>query len=68
MDPTSLTIVIVVAALLLIAAKMSVRIVRQYEQGVLFRLGPGASDSAMPGLRFIIPFVDARFRWSAFGS
>jgi regulator of protease activity HflC (stomatin/prohibitin superfamily) len=57
MDPTNLTIVIILAVLLLIAAKMSVRIVRQYEQGVLFRLGR-VIGIRMPGLRFIIPFVD----------
>ena len=39
MDPTTIIIVIVLVILLLIAAKMSIRIVRQYEQGVLFRLG-----------------------------
>lgn len=57
MDPTSLTIVIILVVLLLIAAKMSVRIVRQYEQGVLFRLGR-VIGIRLPGLRFIIPFVD----------
>ena len=57
MDPTSLTIVIILGVLMFIAAKMSVRIVRQYEQGVLFRLGR-VIGVRMPGLRFIIPFVD----------
>jgi regulator of protease activity HflC (stomatin/prohibitin superfamily) len=57
MDPTSIFIVAVLVALLLIAARMSVRIVRQYEQGVLFRLGR-VIGIRMPGLRFIIPVVD----------
>lgn len=57
MDPTRLTIVIILVVLLLIAAKMSIRIVRQYEQGVLFRLGR-VIGIRLPGLRFIIPFVD----------
>jgi regulator of protease activity HflC (stomatin/prohibitin superfamily) len=57
MDPTRLTIVTILVVLLLIGAKMSIRIVRQYEQGVLFRLGR-VIGIRQPGLRFIIPFVD----------
>jgi regulator of protease activity HflC (stomatin/prohibitin superfamily) len=57
MDPTSIFIVAVLVALLLIAARMSIRIVRQYEQGVLFRLGR-VIGVRMPGLRFIIPVID----------
>jgi regulator of protease activity HflC (stomatin/prohibitin superfamily) len=57
MDPTTFVVVIVLVVLLLIVAKMSIRIVRQYEKGVLFRLGrvTGVRD---PGLRLIIPVVD----------
>jgi regulator of protease activity HflC (stomatin/prohibitin superfamily) len=57
MDPTTFVVVIVLVVLLLIVAKMSIRIVRQYEKGVLFRLGRviGVRD---PGLRLIIPVVD----------
>ena len=42
-------------AIMLLA--LSIRIVRQYERGVLFRFGRlvGVRE---PGLRFIIPFVD----------
>ena len=36
---------------------MSIRIVRQYEKGVLFRLGR-VIGVRMPGLRFIIPVID----------
>jgi regulator of protease activity HflC (stomatin/prohibitin superfamily) len=57
MDPTSIFFVAVLVALLLIAARMSIRIVRQYEQGVLFRLGR-VIGVRMPGLRFIIPVID----------
>jgi regulator of protease activity HflC (stomatin/prohibitin superfamily) len=57
MDPTSIVIVVILAVLLLIAARMSIRIVRQYEQGVLFRLGR-VVGIRMPGLRFIIPVID----------
>ncbi|MDP9988418.1 regulator of protease activity HflC (stomatin/prohibitin superfamily) [Arthrobacter oryzae] len=56
MDPTTL-IVIVLVILLLIVARMAVRIVRQFEKGVLFRLGRviGVRE---PGLQFIIPVID----------
>jgi len=56
MDPTTL-VVIVLVILLLIVARMAVRIVRQFEKGVLFRLGRviGVRE---PGLQFIIPVID----------
>jgi regulator of protease activity HflC (stomatin/prohibitin superfamily) len=57
MDPTTIVIVAILIVLLLIAARMSIRIVRQYEQGVLFRLGR-VVGVRMPGLRFIIPVID----------
>lgn len=57
MDPTSMYISIAVVILLLILLRMSIRIVRQYEQGVLFRLGR-VVGVRMPGLRFIIPVID----------
>jgi hypothetical protein len=65
MDPTTV-VVIVLVVLLLIVAKMAIRIVRQYEKGVLFRLGRviGVRE---PGLRLIIPLID-RLPWSACGS
>ncbi|QCB97282.1 slipin family protein [Arthrobacter sp. PAMC25564] len=57
MDLTSVVILIVVVILLLTLARMSIRIVRQYEQGVLFRLGR-VVGVRLPGLRFIIPVID----------
>jgi regulator of protease activity HflC (stomatin/prohibitin superfamily) len=57
MDPTTIVIAAILVVLLLIAARMSIRIVRQYEQGVLFRLGR-VVGLRMPGLRFIIPVID----------
>jgi regulator of protease activity HflC (stomatin/prohibitin superfamily) len=57
MDTTSIIVLIVAVVLLLILAWMAVKIVRQYEQGVLFRLGR-VVGVRMPGLRFIIPFID----------
>ena len=57
MDITAVVIWLLVAAAVLIVARMSIRIVRQYEQGVLFRLGR-VIGVRMPGLRFIIPVID----------
>ena len=57
-----LIIVIVVVALLILIA-LSVRIIKQYERGVLFRLGR-LRGSRAPGLRMIIPFVDVLHRVS----
>jgi regulator of protease activity HflC (stomatin/prohibitin superfamily) len=53
---TVTVIVVIVVALLLVAA-MSIRVVTQYERGVLFRLGRviGVRE---PGLRIIIPIID----------
>jgi regulator of protease activity HflC (stomatin/prohibitin superfamily) len=59
---TTITIVVIVAVVLLLGA-LSVRIVRQYELGVVFRLGKVIGARA-PGLRLIIPFVDVMHRVS----
>jgi regulator of protease activity HflC (stomatin/prohibitin superfamily) len=48
---------VVLAVLVLAGLAMAVRIVWQYEQGVLFRLGR-LRGSRAPGLRLIIPVVD----------
>jgi regulator of protease activity HflC (stomatin/prohibitin superfamily) len=60
---TLITILVAVLVLLLIAAALSARIVKQYEKGVLFRLGRVIGERA-PGLRLIIPFVDVLHRVS----
>jgi len=54
---TLTAVVIVIAAVVLLALALSVRIVKQYEQGVLFRLGRVVGVRE-PGLRGIVPFVD----------
>jgi regulator of protease activity HflC (stomatin/prohibitin superfamily) len=60
----TLTIVLVVLALLvLLTLALAVRIVKQYERGVLFRFGRLAGTRS-PGLRFIIPAVDVLHRVS----
>jgi regulator of protease activity HflC (stomatin/prohibitin superfamily) len=58
-----ITVVIVVVILVLLVLALSVRIVQQYEQGVLFRLGRVIGTRA-PGLHLIIPFVDVLRRVS----
>jgi regulator of protease activity HflC (stomatin/prohibitin superfamily) len=56
-------VALVLVALLLLVLAMSVRIVKQYENGVLFRLGRVIGERK-PGLRLIIPFVDVLHRIS----
>ena len=50
-------IIVLVLILVFTVLGMSIRVVKQYEQGVLFRLGR-VIGVRMPGLRFIIPVVD----------
>jgi len=55
--------VVVVVVLLALGLALSVRIVKQYEQGVLFRLGR-VLGARPPGLRVIVPFADVLHRVS----
>jgi regulator of protease activity HflC (stomatin/prohibitin superfamily) len=48
----------IVIVIILIAAAFGVRIVTQYERGVVFRLGKVEGQIKEPGLRLIIPIVD----------
>lgn len=57
MDFTAVVAWLLFALLLLFLARASIRIVRQYEQGVLFRLGR-VIGVRMPGLRLIVPVID----------
>lgn len=50
--------VYVVIALLLLGLASSVRILKQYERGVQFRLGRVKGGARGPGLIFIVPLVD----------
>jgi len=58
-----IVVIVVVVVLVLLGLAMAARIVKQYEQGVLFRLGrvQGPRD---PGFRLIIPFADVLHRVS----
>jgi regulator of protease activity HflC (stomatin/prohibitin superfamily) len=52
-----MVIPIIVLSLVLIIAGTAIRIIYEYERGVVFRLGRYSSIKG-PGLRFIIPMVD----------
>jgi len=56
-------VLVVVAVLVVIGLAMALKIVKQYEQGVLFRLGR-VRGLRNPGLRVIIPFIDVLHRVS----
>jgi hypothetical protein len=58
-----ITIVVIAALVVLIGIEMRVRIVKEYEKGVVFRFGrvTGALDA---GFRLMIPFVDVMHRVS----
>src|SRR5436309_12585026 len=60
---TLTTVVAVVAVLVLVGLALSVRIVQQYEKGVLFRLGRviGVRE---PGLTLIVPVIEVLRRVS----
>lgn len=50
--------VIAVIIFVAIVIIMGLRIINQYERGVVFRLGKAQSTIKEPGLRVIIPFID----------
>jgi regulator of protease activity HflC (stomatin/prohibitin superfamily) len=57
------TVAFVIIILVLVGLALSLRIVKQYEQGVLFRLGRVVGVRTA-GLTFIIPFIDVLRRVS----
>jgi hypothetical protein len=60
---STVVVVVVIVVVLLVLLASAVRVIKQYELGVLFRLGRvrGARE---PGLRVIIPFVEVLRRVS----
>src|SRR5579872_638991 len=58
-----ITVVVIVAILCLLGIALSIKIVKQYEKGVLFRFGR-VLGARQPGFRMIIPFVDVLHRVS----
>jgi regulator of protease activity HflC (stomatin/prohibitin superfamily) len=63
MSSTTIIVLVVTGIVLLILLAMAIKVVQQYEQGVLFRLGR-VIGVRQPGLRFIIPFIDVLHRVS----
>ena len=59
---TSLLALVVILALLLLLAFLAVKIAREYERGVIFRLGRLLPQPKGPGIFLIIPFVDRMVR------
>jgi regulator of protease activity HflC (stomatin/prohibitin superfamily) len=57
------TVVLIVVLLVLIGLGLTIKIVKQYEKGVLFRLGR-LRGTLEPGLRIIIPLIDRLHRVS----
>ncbi|MEO8688196.1 MAG: slipin family protein [Solirubrobacteraceae bacterium] len=60
----ALYVVVVLCALVLLGLAASVRILKQYERGVQFRLGRVKDGARGPGVIFIIPLVDRVHRVS----
>jgi len=60
---TFLTVVFVIVVVILLLLAMALKVVKQYEQGVLFRLGRVIGVRA-PGLRVIVPLIDVMRRVS----
>lgn len=58
-----IAVLVVIGVLALVALILAIRIVKQYERGVVFRFGRLAGTRE-PGLRFIIPIVDVMHRVS----
>jgi regulator of protease activity HflC (stomatin/prohibitin superfamily) len=61
---TALYVLIALLALLLVGAALSIRILKQYERGVQFRLGRVKDGARGPGLIFIVPLLDRVHRVS----
>lgn len=63
MSTTQIFVLVVVVALVVVLLALSIKVVKQYERGVVLRFGrlQGVRE---PGLRLIIPFVDVMHRVS----
>ncbi|MCR4404947.1 MAG: SPFH/Band 7/PHB domain protein [Candidatus Acetothermia bacterium] len=58
MELGSVVLIVVVALFALIILSMAVKIVREYQRLVVFRLGRALAKDKGPGIVFLIPFVD----------
>ena len=63
MSTTTVLVLVAIAVLVVVLLAMSIKIVKQYEEGVVFRLGR-IIGLRHPGLRLLIPFVDVLHRVS----
>ena len=59
-----LVVVLVVVVLAAVALALSVKVLKQYERGVQFRLGKVKGEARGPGVIFITPFADRVHRVS----
>ncbi|CAN5310463.1 SPFH domain-containing protein [soil metagenome] len=57
MDPTTIALLVVAVAVILVVTA-AIKIVQEYERGVIFRLGRVIAGAKGPGLFFIIPIID----------
>ncbi len=58
----ALVAIVVVAVIVVILIAASVRVLREYERGVVFRLGRLLTPPKGPGLIFLIPIIDKMVR------
>jgi hypothetical protein len=58
----ALVAIVIVAVIVVILLAASVRVLREYERGVIFRLGRLLSPPKGPGLIFLIPIIDKMVR------
>src|SRR4051812_18482110 len=61
---TVVVIIVVLAALAALALALSVRVLKQYERGVQFRLGKVKDGARGPGVILVVPLVDRVHRVS----
>lgn len=55
---STLTWLVAAAVLVLLLAVLSIRLVQQYERGVVFRFGRALDEVREPGLRLLVPIAD----------
>lgn len=56
-------VLVVIAGVLVVLLAMAIKVIKEYERGVLFRLGK-VKGELRPGLRLIIPLIDVLHRVS----
>ncbi len=64
MGVTSVVVIVIVVVVLLLVLATSVRLVQQYQRGIVFRFGRVLGDVRQPGLHLIVPIADRMARVS----